>query len=464
MITGPTFEEMLHPHKIDPAIRADAIKALKDDPLNPINLFNITWRNKDNKVYHIVLPKELTGVDANIVVIYGKEFPSGSHKVGAAYSVLIEEQLINGVEPDVHTLVWPSTGNYGIGGAFIGCRMEYDSIVVLPEEMSQERFDRITSYGAKIIRTTGSESNVKEIYDEVNRLRKSDEKIRILNQFEVMGNYRFHYHVTGNTIVDLASDLQEQGIGTGKISAYVSSMGSAGTIAAGDRLKQVWHDHKIVGLEPIQCPTLFNNGYGAHEIQGIGDKHVTWIHNVNNMDALMCIDDMDSVNGLRVLAEEAGRKTLIDRFGLSEDSVNQLSELLGISGICNIIGAIKTAKYYNMTSEDVIVTVATDSMERYLSVMGNMKAEHGQLDEAQSTAFVDGIFHRAGTDWVMEGTRQARERWHNLKYYTWVEQQGKTVQELDAQRDPAWWLGHQAQVAEIDNRLMEERSQRPKRN
>jgi cysteine synthase len=464
MITGPTFEEMLHPHKIDPEIRADAIKALKDDPLNPINLFNITWRNKDNQVYHVVLPKELTGVDANIVVIYGKDFPSGSHKVGAAYSVLIEEQLINGVEPDVHTLVWPSTGNYGIGGAFIGCRMEYDSIVVLPEEMSQERFDRITSYGAKIIRTTGSESNVKEIYDEVNRLRESDAKIRILNQFEVMGNYRFHYHVTGNTIVELASDLQAQGIGSGKISAYVSSMGSAGTIAAGDRLKQVWSDHKIVGLEPIQCPTLYNNGYGAHEIQGIGDKHVTWVHNVNNMDALMCIDDMDSVNGLRLLAEDVGRKTLIDRFGMSEDVVNSLSELLGISGICNIIGAIKTAKYYNMSSDDVIVTVATDSMERYHSVMDNMKEEHGALDEAQSTAFVDGIFHRAGTDWVMEGTRQARERWHNLKYYTWVEQQGKTVEELDAQRDPAWWIAHQAQVSEIDNRILEERSQRPKRN
>ena len=463
MITGPTFEEMLHPHKIAPEIRAEAVKALKDDPLNPINLFNITWRNQDNQVYHIVLPKELTGVEANIVVIYGKDFPSGSHKVGAAYSVLIEEQLLAGVEPDVHTLVWPSTGNYGIGGAFIGCRMEYDSIVVLPEEMSQERFDRITSYGAKIIRTAGSESNVKEIYDEVNRLRQSDSKIRVLNQFEVMGNYRFHYHVTGNTIVELAGELQGQGIGIGKISAFVSSMGSAGTIAAGDRLKQVWHDHKIVGLEPVQCPTLFNNGYGAHEIQGIGDKHVTWIHNVNNMDALMCIDDMDSLNGLRVLAEETGRKTLIDRFGLPEDSVNRLAEMLGISGICNIIGAIKTAKYYNMSSDDVIVTVATDSMERYHSVMDNMKEEHGALDEAQATAFVDGIFHRAGIDWIMAGTREARTRWHNLKYYTWVEQQGKTVEELDAQRDPNWWIAHQEQVAEIDQRLMEERSQRPKR-
>ena len=278
MITGPTFEEMLHPETIDSDIRQQAITALKDSPLDPINLFNITWRDKNNEVYHVVLPKELTGVDTPIVVIYGMGFPSGSHKVGAAYSVLVEKQLLGEVDPDVHTLVWPSTGNYGIGGAFIGCRMGYKGIVVLPEEMSQERFDRIQSYGAEINRTPGSESNVKEIYDEVARLRNSDENIRILNQFEVMGNYRFHYYVTGNTIVELASELEAKGIGKGKISAYVSSMGSAGTIAAGDRLKQVWSDHKIVGLEPIQCPTLYNNGYGAHEIQGIGDKHVTWIH------------------------------------------------------------------------------------------------------------------------------------------------------------------------------------------
>lgn len=460
MITGPTFEEMLHPQKIDPSTRRDAIRALATDPLNPLNLFNITWRDRDNQVYHLILPKELTDVDAEIVVIYGMDFPSGSHKVGAAYSVLLEKQLLGEVDPNVHTLVWPSTGNYGIGGAFIGCRMEYDSIVVLPEEMSQERFERIARYGAKIIRTAGSESNVKEIYDEVKRLRRSDPKIRILNQFEVMGNYRFHYYVTGNTIIELADELQQRGIGRGKVSAYVSAMGSAGTIAAGDRLKQAWHDHKIVGLEPIQCPTLYSNGYGAHEIQGIGDKHVTWIHNVLNMDALMAIDDADALNGLRVLAETAGREVLTARFGLQPSLVDDLANILGISGICNIIGAIKTARYYNMSADDVIVTVATDAMERYHSVMAQMRQSRGALDEAAATAIVDGVFHRAGGDWIMEGTRQARERWHNLKYYTWVEQQGKTVAELDAQRDPDWWTGHQEQVDEIDRRLLKERSQR----
>ncbi len=459
MVTGPSFEEMLHPQTIDPKIRADALAALENDPLNPLNLYNITWRDPQNQIYHIVLPRELTGVDANIVLIYGMHFPSGSHKVGAAYSVLLEKQLLGEVDPNAHTLVWPSTGNYGIGGAFIGCRMEYDSIVVLPEEMSQERFDRITRYGARIIRTAGSESNVKEIYDEVKRLRGSDPKIRVLNQFEVMGNYRFHYHVTGNTLVELAAELQDEGIGAGMISAYVSAMGSAGTIAAGDRLKQIWPDHKIVGLEPIQCPTLYNNGYGAHEIQGIGDKHVTWIHNVFNMDALMAIDDMDALNGLRILAEERGRQVLRERFGLEEGMARQLSQALGISGICNIIGAIKTAKFYNLGGQDVVVTVATDAMERYGSVMKQLRRQHGPLDEARATAIIDGVFHRAGTDWVMEGSREARERWHNLKYYTWVEQQGKTVAELDAQRDPAWWIGHQERVAEIDKRLLAQRRQ-----
>lgn len=460
MITGPTFEEMLHPQKIHPQIRRDALRALRADPLHPLNLFNITWRGADDQVYHRVLPKALTGVDAEIVVIYGMDFPSGSHKVGAAYSVLLEEQLLGEVDPDAHTLVWPSTGNYGIGGAFIGCRMEYDSIVVLPEEMSQERFDRIAGYGAKIIRTAGSESNVKEIYDEVKRLRAGSPNIRILNQFEVMGNYRFHYYVTGNTLVELADELRQRGVGRGRISAYVSAMGSAGTIAAGDRLKQAWPDHKIVGLEPIQCPTLYNNGYGAHEIQGIGDKHVTWIHNVFNMDALMAVDDRDALEGLRLFAEDAGRDVLTARLGLPSEEVDDLAEMLGISGICNIIGAIKTAKHYQMSADDVIVTVATDGMERYHSVMRRLREARGALDEAAAAAIVDGVFHRAGLDWIMEGTVQARERWHNLKYYTWVEQQGKTVDELDAQRDAAWWRGHQRQVGEIDRRLLRQRVER----
>lgn len=453
MITGPTFEEMLHPQKIAEDIRQQALQAREVNPLDPINLFNITWRDSANEVYHIVLPRELTGVDANIVVIYGRDFPSGSHKVGAAYSVLLEKELFGEVDPAVNTLVWPSTGNYGIGGAWVGGRMGCKSLVVLPEGMSRERFERIENYGATVNKTVGSESNVKEIYDETHRLRASDPNIRILNQFEVMGNYRFHYHVTGNTIIELAEELASKGIGNGKVAAFVSSMGSAGTIAAGDRLKQQWPDHKIVGLEPVQCPTLYNNGYGAHDIQGIGDKHVTWIHNVLNMDALMCIDDLECKEALQVLAEPRARQVLVDRYGIDADLVEQMSGLFGISGLCNILGAIKTAKYYELGSDDVIVTVATDALDRYHSVMDSMAECYGTLDEAAAVGRIERILHGVRTDWVMRGTPEARERWHNLKYYTWVEQQGKSVEELDAQHDPQWWIEHQQMVQVIDSRL-----------
>lgn len=459
MITGPTFEEMLHPQKIDPSTRALALRSLRENPLDPINLYNITWRDGQNSLFHIVLPREITGVDANIALLYGMGFPSGSHKVGAAYSVLIEKQLFGEVDPSAHTLVWPSTGNYGIGGAFIGCRMGYDGIVILPADMSKERFDRIESYGARIIRTPGSESNVKEIYDEANRLRASSDKVRVLNQFEVMGNYRFHYHVTGNSIAELAAELAEAGIGNGRVAAFVSAMGSGGTIAAGDRLKQLYPEHKIVGLEPIQCPTLYNNGYGAHEIQGIGDKHVTWIHNVMNMDMLACIDDMDSVWALRVFADPLGRKALSEYYGVQQGLLDCLGEIFGISAMCNIIGAIKTAKHYNLGSDDLVVTIATDGLERYHSVMDRMKAQFGPLTEIQAVAAIERIFHGAGIDWMQAGTQEARRRWHNLKYYTWVEQQGKSVEELDAQLDPQWWIDHQALVGEIDERLIALRKQ-----
>ncbi len=477
LVLGPTFEEMLHPEKIDPEVRARAIEAKTRDPLDPINLYNITWRNADNQIYYFVLPKALTGVDANIVALYGKDFPTGAHKVGAAYSVLVEKELSGDVDPRVHTVVWPSTGNYGIGGAWVGCRMGFDSVVVLPAGMSAERFERIESYGARVIKTVGSESNVKEIYDKTHELAR-DPKVRILNQFSEMGNYRFHYHVTGNTIAELASELvatpfsesengtvserrlrSDDGMDVRGVSAFCSAMGSAGTIAAGDRLKQLFPDCKIVGLEPVQCPTLFNNGYGVHDIQGIGDKHVTWIHHVTNMDAIMCVDDIECKKALQLLTEENGMEVLAKRFGVSNADVELMSQLFGISGVCNVLGAIKTAKYYRMGSNDLIVTILTDAIDRYHSVMAEMTKMFGAMDEAEATARAVSIFHNQKTDWINEGTQDVRRQWHNLKYYTWVEQQGKTVEELDAQLDPEWWEAHQRHVADIDEQIAQARNQ-----
>jgi cysteine synthase len=451
-IFGPTFEEMLHPSAVDPAIRQRAGNALTESPLDPVNLYNITWRGADDSIKYEVLPAELTGVDAPIVVLYGRDFPTGSHKVGAAYSVLAEALLFDQMDIDRHTVVWPSTGNYGIGGAWVGGRIGARSVVVLPEGMSRERFERIEGYGAQVIKTPGVESNVKEIYDKTWELRRNPD-IRVLNQFEAMGNYRFHYHVTGNTITELAADLKRRGVGDGSIAAFCSAMGSAGTIAAGDRLKQVWPDARLVGLEPVQCPTLYNNGYGAHDIQGVGDKHVTWIHNVMNMDAIMCLDDVECKKGLQLLTSEAGRETLTRRYGVAEEKALRLATIFGVSGVCNALGAIKTAKHYGFGKRDVIVTTCTDAIDRYHSVMNEMDDVYGEIDYARATAYVEAIFHGAKTDWIKDGTPDARRQWHNLKYFSWVEQQGKTVEELDAQKDPEWWVGHQRLIPEMDARI-----------
>ncbi len=463
LITGPTFAEMLSPETIAPEIRRRAAEAMKTDPLDPINLFNITWKNPDGEIYHVALPPELTGVDAPIAVLYGKDFPTGSHKVGATYSVLIEKSLAGEVDPARHTVIWPSTGNYGIGGAWVGCRMKFDSVVILPELMSRERFDRVRGYGARLELTPGCESNVKEIYDKCHALVAADpDRARVMNQFEEFANYRFHYTVTGNTIVELATRLKEQGIGGGDVAAFVSAMGSAGTIAAGDRLKEVWPNrHRIVGLEPIQCPTLFENGYGGHDIQGIGDKHVTWIHNVGNMDALMCIDDMECKKGLQLIVEAPGRRILSHKYGIPEATVEKLAAIFGISGVCNVLGAIKTAKFYNLGPKDLIVTICTDAMDRYHSVLGQLTESEGPMDEAEAERRLTGIFHGQKLDWIMEGDRAGRTRWHNLKYFTWVEQQGKTTAQLNALSDPSFWIEQRAKVAEVDKMITAYRETRP---
>src|SRR5262245_49748440 len=409
MLFGPTFAEMRDPSRLPRPLQERAAAA-RAKPLDPDNLFNIGWKN-EGAVPHTVLPEALTGVRAPVVVLSGRKFPTGSHKGGRAYSVLIEKQLDGDCEPGKHTLVFPSTGNYGIGGAWVGPRMGYRSLVVLPEGMSAERFERIRSYGAEVVATPGTESNVKEIFDKVHELRR-DQDNRVLEQFSEFGNYRFHYEVTGNAAADLAKAL-----GHGRVAAFVSAMGSAGTIAAGDRLKQLF-DTRIVGLEPVQCPTLFNVGFGAHAIEGIGDKHVTWIHNVLNMDALFCIDDQDCLEGLQVINEGV---ELLEAEGVSE--ARALSTLFGISGVCNVLGAIKAARHYRFGPKDLVVTVATDSFDRYPSVMRRLTQEKGPQTRDLALRRLERIFRGTRSDHVLEGTHDVRRRWHHQKYFTWVEQQ-----------------------------------------
>jgi cysteine synthase A len=443
-VFGPTFAEMKNPSRLPAGLRAQARDA-RTRPLDPLNLFNISWK-ADGAVPHAVLPEALTGVAAPIVVLSGRHFPTGSHKVGPGYSILAEKQVAGECAPGEHSLVFPSTGNFGIGGAWVGPRMGYRSIIVLPEEMSAERFQRIREYGAEVVATPGSESNVKEIYDKVKDLRRVPSN-RILNQFEEMANYRFHYHCTADAADDVVGDL---GL---RVGAFVSAMGSAGTIAAGEALKKVHPGAAIVAVEPVQCPTLFDVGFGAHRIEGIGDKHVTWIHNVWATDLLVCVDDQQCLEGLQLLEE--GASTLAAE-GIDPALARSWAGVFGVSGVCNVLASIQAARHYGLGPKDAVVTVATDGFDRYPSVLRRLTAERGPMtaDEARRRL---AIFRGQKGDWMLEGTPQVRRRWHNQKYFTWVEQQGKTVDELRAQEDPAYWVAEQERAADVDRQILERR-------
>jgi cysteine synthase len=444
MIFGPTFAEMREPSLLPADLRAKARDA-RARPLDPLNLFNISWK-ADGAVPYTVLPEALTGVAAPIVVLSGRHFPTGSHKVGPGYSILAEKQVAGDCAPGEHALVFPSTGNFGIGGAWVGPRMGYRSIIVLPEEMSAERFERIREYGAEVVATPGSESNVKEIYDKVKDLRRVASN-RILNQFEEMANYRFHYHCTA-----AAADEVLQGLGL-HARAFVSAMGSAGTIAAGEALRQAHPGMAVVAVEPVQCPTLFNVGFGAHRIEGIGDKHVTWIHNVWATDLLVCVDDQDCLEGLQLIEE--GAETLAAE-GIDPELARSWSGLFGVSGVCNVLASIKAARHYALRSKDAVVTVATDGFDRYPSVLRRLTAERGPMSQDEARRRMS-LFRGQKTDWILEGSPAVRRRWHNQKYFTWVEQQGKTVDELRAQEDPAYWVAEQERAAAVDDQILERR-------
>jgi cysteine synthase A len=445
VIYGPTFAEMREPSLVDPALRAKALAA-RQQPLDPLNLWNLSWK-ADGTVPFTVLPEALTGVRAPIVVLSGRHFPTGSHKVGPAYSILVEKQLDGACAPGEHTLVFPSTGNFGIGGAWVGPRMGYRSRVVLPQEMSAERFEKIRGYGADVIATPGSESNVKEIYDKVRELRRGPAN-RILNQFEEPGNYRFHFHCTAHAAQEVVDSLGLD------VAAFVSAMGSAGTIAAGEGLRPRNPDVRIVAVEPMQCPTLYDVGFGAHRIEGIGDKHVTWIHNVWATDLLVCVDDLECLEGLQLLQEGSAA---LEAAGVEPALARSFVGFFGISGVCNVLAAIRAADHYALSPRQAVVTIATDGFDRYPSVLRRLDAEQGTMDLEKARRRIE-IFRSLRTGWLLEATREVRRRWHNQKYFTWVEQQGRTVAELRAQEDPAFWVAQQERAHEIDRRIRERRA------
>ena len=429
----PTFEEMKHPERIPDFIKKE-LQNIGLWDVHPRNLFRITWKNEPvpfgggfNGVNYMEIPRELTGVRARILALVGKWFPTGAHKVGATFGCLVPRLITGQFDPTRHKAVWPSTGNFCRGGAYVAALLACESIAILPEGMSRERFEWLSRLAGEVIATPGSESNVKEIFDKCWELRKTRTDVVIFNQFEEFGNHLWHYEVTGSAMEEV---LQQEMGPEDEFAGVVLASGSAGTLGCGDYLKERYPTSKIAVGEALQCPTLLLNGYGAHRIEGIGDKHVPWIHNVRNTDVVIGIDDEITIRLLRLFNEPEGR-TLLKAEGVPAEVVDQL-DLLGISSVGNLVAAIKFAKYFELTEHDVIFTVFTDSMELYSSRIQELREERGPYTRSQAHRDWD-LLQGISTDWVQELGYYDRKRIHNLKYFTWVEQQGKSVEELNAQ-------------------------------
>ena len=435
-IIFPMIEQMKQPELIPPRIKEKLGQVGLWD-VNPLNLFRITWKNEpvpkgglfNPLPNYIEIPPALSGVPARIFAMAGKFFPTGAHKVGATYACLVPRLVTGQFDPAYHQAVWPSTGNFCRGGAYNATLLGCQSIAILPENMSRERFAWLKTVAGEVIATPGCESNVKEIYDKTWELRRTRDNVMIFNQFGELGNHLWHYEVTGHAMLDL---IRHEAGPKARVAGVCLTSGSAGTLGSGDQVKDRYPGAKLAVAEAVQCPTLLQNGFGDHQIEGIGDKHVPWIHNVKNTDMVIGIDDEDSLSLFRLVNEPAGQAYLREQ-GISDELISRLP-WIGISGAANILSCIKFSKYYELGANDLVLTVLTDSAEMYQSRLEEMAAARGGAYQTLD-AVVDytRILKGIKTDYIEELTYQGKKRIHNLKYYTWIEQQHYPLDELNAQ-------------------------------
>ena len=454
----PTVSELCNPHSINEDVKIK-LNTVDKDAMDPLNLFRVHWfNNRDYSNFskvpeHIVLPSEFTGVEAKIIVNIGRLFPLiTAHKVLAAYGCLLPRILNGTFDYEKHKAVWPSTGNYCRGGVAISRILGLKSVAILPEGMSKERFAWLEKWVEDkndIIKTTGTESNVKEIYDACNELAK-DPNNEIINQFSEYYNYAIHRAVTGPSLE--RSFKKVKGDSNLKARFYVSASGSSGTLAAGDYLKERLLS-KIAVVEATECPTLLYGGYGEHNIQGIGDKHVPLIHNVMNTDFVVGISDQ-ATNYLNLIFNtEIGQKYLIEKKGLEDNLVKRFPEF-GFSSIANILASIKLAKYMNLSSDDAILTVATDGADLYSTELEKIKKDFvGSFDTTACAELYGQYFQGATTDHMLELSQRDKERIFNLGYYTWVEQQGIDLSHFEARRNQAFWDQHLQNMLDLDEEI-----------
>jgi len=454
----PTFREMRDPRLIPDWVKRE-LREIGLWDLHPRNLFRITWKNEPvphgggfGGVNYLIFPEELTGVPAKIVALVGKWFPTGAHKVGATFGCLAPRLVTGQFDPTRHKAVWPSTGNYCRGGAYVSRLLGCQSVAILPEGMSRERFEWLRGVADEIIATPGTESNVWEIFMKCKELQQTRPDVMIFNQFDEFGNHLWHYAVTGPAMEEALSELMGPGE---RLAGLTLTSGSSGTLGCADYIKERFPGAKLAVGESLQCPTLLLNGFGAHRIEGIGDKHVPWIHNVRNTDMVIAIDDEAPISLIRLFNEPEGKEYL-QKEGVPTDLVEKL-DLLGISGAANLIAAVKFAQYFELTSRDWVITVLTDSMELYRSRLRELREERGPYTKLQAALDHNRFLRGLSTDWMAELSYWDRRRIHNLKYFTWVEQMGKSAEELLAQWYdwPDYWDRIHRQVAEIDELIVE---------
>lgn len=443
IVPGPTYDEMLDPTRLPAALRAAALEAWANEEMSPLNLWNITWRLADGTINHLLFPPELTGVPCNIIVLLGQHFPSGSHKVGPAYAMLAEAEALEGLRPGDRTIIGPSTGNFGIGTAYISRLKGYEALVVMPDNMSKERYDRIRRYGGGLDLTPGTESDVILTLERTHQAYMSNPTYKVLAQFELLPNYRFHRYVTGQSALEVAAHY-----GNREVAAFVSAPGSAGTLAAGDEIRAKFPEAAVVAVEPRECATLYNEQQGIHRIEGIGDKMVALIHNVLNTDYVMLVHDDDTVKGVKVMQD--GSTMLSERLGVPTADSCTLWGKFGMSGICNIIGAIKTAKHLGLGAGENIVTVATDSFDRYPSVMEDLVARVGAPDEATLEQWATDIFLGATTDEIRDTRAPSeKERLAVMKQEMWT-RFGYDEALLNTMMTPDFWEAEYAKIPAIN--------------
>jgi cysteine synthase A len=458
----PTFAELSEPRGM-PAPVQRALAAVKPDEAGPLNLWRVHWYNdaartgQQDLPAHVVLGEELTGVEAKIVVALGDRFPLiRTHKVLAAYGCLAPRVVTGQFDPTSHRAVWPSTGNYCRGGVAISRLMRCRGVAILPEGMSKERFDWLRDWvsdPADVIATPGSESNVKEIYDKCNELTADPANV-IFNQFSELGNHLVHYLCTGGALADVFQHLRLREPGL-RLAAFVSATGSAGTLGAGDRLKEAF-GARIAAVEALECPTMLYNGFGEHNIQGIGDKHIPLIHNVYNTDIVTAVSDRATDHLAVLFGSPAGLAYLAERRHVPEEVLSCLGSF-GLSSICNVVAAVKVAKYLGLGPDDVVATVATDGAEMYESERKKVTAR--DFPDGFDAVAAGEAFGRwmlaAGTDHLIELSTRDRERIFNLGYFTWVEQQGISVEDFVARRRQPYWSALRQKLAKWDEMIKE---------